>query len=246
MKTYESFFDEFLSEAPTEAQAAKMAPGMSPEKRRAALERNARNQAKRDTPTTPADQVRRQPQKRLMPSGSSSALTKSKGSSLSPSSSSSKQSSSALSTRAADKGSALSKRAADKGSAIVRHRNELKKDAKQKLASGTAGQPKLSPRKPPNPSKKSVGTKDPKGFMGGLKSSLGGDAFSKDKKERLAAREKAGRAVGKAIKSTPGKAVGAAKKLGKAVLGAKSDSLGSSSGDNIGGNETRDYGKSQY
>ena len=49
MKSYE----RFISEAPTEAQAAKMAPGMSPEKRRAALEKNARNQAKRTTPPTP-------------------------------------------------------------------------------------------------------------------------------------------------------------------------------------------------
>ncbi len=47
MKTYQ----EFITEAPTEAEAAKIAPGISPEKRRAALERNARNQARRDTPT---------------------------------------------------------------------------------------------------------------------------------------------------------------------------------------------------
>ena len=48
MKTYQ----EFITEAPTEAEAAKIAPGISPEKRRAALERNARRQAARDTPTT--------------------------------------------------------------------------------------------------------------------------------------------------------------------------------------------------
>ncbi len=48
MKTY----TQFIAEAPTEAEAAKIAPGISPEKRRAALERNARNQARRDTPTT--------------------------------------------------------------------------------------------------------------------------------------------------------------------------------------------------
>ena len=47
MKTY----TQFIAEAPTEAEAAKIAPGISPEKRRAALERNARNQARRDTPT---------------------------------------------------------------------------------------------------------------------------------------------------------------------------------------------------
>ena len=48
MKTY----TQFIAEAPTEAEAAKIAPGISPEKRRAALERNARRQAARDTPTT--------------------------------------------------------------------------------------------------------------------------------------------------------------------------------------------------
>ena len=53
MKSYE----QFIAEAPTEAQAAQMAPGMSPEKRRAALERNARNQARRETPATPKKQA---------------------------------------------------------------------------------------------------------------------------------------------------------------------------------------------
>ena len=43
-------FFQFITEAPTEAQATQMAPGMSPEKRRAALERNARRQATKDTP----------------------------------------------------------------------------------------------------------------------------------------------------------------------------------------------------
>ena len=53
MKTYQ----EFITEAPTEAEAAKIAPGISPEKRRAALERNARRQAARDTPTTQKKQL---------------------------------------------------------------------------------------------------------------------------------------------------------------------------------------------
>ena len=43
-------FKDFIVEAPTEAQAAQMAPDMAPEKRRAALEKNARRQAARDTP----------------------------------------------------------------------------------------------------------------------------------------------------------------------------------------------------
>ena len=58
-------FEEFILEAPTEAEAAKMAPGMDPARRRAALERNARNQARRDTPITPANKVKRPPQKAL-------------------------------------------------------------------------------------------------------------------------------------------------------------------------------------
>ena len=52
MKTY----TQFIAEAPTEAEVAKIAPGISAEKRRAALEKNARNQARRDTPTTPKKQ----------------------------------------------------------------------------------------------------------------------------------------------------------------------------------------------
>ena len=43
-------FKNFILEAPTEAQAAQMAPDMAPEKRRAALEKNARRQAAKDTP----------------------------------------------------------------------------------------------------------------------------------------------------------------------------------------------------
>ena len=58
-------FEEFILEAPTEAEAAKMAPGMDPAKRRAALEKNARRQAARDTPITPANKVKRPPQKAL-------------------------------------------------------------------------------------------------------------------------------------------------------------------------------------
>jgi len=68
MKTYKDFLEP-LQEVYTDAEAAKIAPGMSPEKRRAALERNARNQARRDTPETPADRVRRAPQKALPPRG---------------------------------------------------------------------------------------------------------------------------------------------------------------------------------
>ena len=49
-------FFQFITEAPTEAQAAQMAPGMSPEKRRAALERNARRQAAKDTPVNQGKQ----------------------------------------------------------------------------------------------------------------------------------------------------------------------------------------------
>ena len=45
-------FNQFILEAYTEKEAAAVAPGMSPEKRRAALEKNARRQAGKDTPVT--------------------------------------------------------------------------------------------------------------------------------------------------------------------------------------------------
>ena len=67
MKSYE----QFIAEAPTEAQAAQMAPGMSPEKRRAALERNARNQARRETPATP-----KKPKRALPPGKTGGAMEK--------------------------------------------------------------------------------------------------------------------------------------------------------------------------
>ena len=48
MKSYEQFIVEI-----TQQDIDKAAPGMSPEKRRAAFEKNARNQARRETPATP-------------------------------------------------------------------------------------------------------------------------------------------------------------------------------------------------
>jgi hypothetical protein len=80
MKTFEQFNEDIrqLTEAPTEAEAAKMAPGLSPEKRRAALERNARNQARRSTPDTPTDRMRRAPQKALPPGAVGGAVQKAK------------------------------------------------------------------------------------------------------------------------------------------------------------------------
>lgn len=61
MKTY----NQFLSEAYSEKEAAKIAPGMAPEKRRAALEKNARNQSRRDTPSAPKNPLNPRKQKAL-------------------------------------------------------------------------------------------------------------------------------------------------------------------------------------
>ena len=75
-------FEKFISEAPTEAQAAKMAPDMAPEKRRAALEKNARNQARR---TTPVGKPRTSKPKALLPPGKTGGeITPTKSSSGTP------------------------------------------------------------------------------------------------------------------------------------------------------------------
>lgn len=58
-------FEEFMIEAPTEAEAAAMAPDIPGPKIRAALKKNAHNQARRNAPITPADKMRRPPQKAL-------------------------------------------------------------------------------------------------------------------------------------------------------------------------------------
>ena len=68
MKSYE----KFISEAPTESQASQMAPDMAPEKRRAALERNARNQARKDSSLQPKA---REPQKSLPPGKTGGSIT---------------------------------------------------------------------------------------------------------------------------------------------------------------------------
>lgn len=66
-----------------------------------------------------------------------------------------------------------------------------------------------------------------------------------DKKIGNAAR-KAGSKLGDGLKKAPGAALRGAGKLGKAVIGAKSASLGSVEGKNIGKSATREYGDSQY
>ncbi len=65
-------FKNFILEAPTEAQAAQMAPDMAPEKRRAALEKNARNQARKDSSLQPKA---REPQKSLPPGKTGGSIT---------------------------------------------------------------------------------------------------------------------------------------------------------------------------
>ena len=66
-----------------------------------------------------------------------------------------------------------------------------------------------------------------------------------DKKIGNAAK-KAGSKLGDGLKKAPGAALRGAGKIGKAVVGAKSSSLGASEGKNIGRSATREYGDSQY
>lgn len=135
---------------------------------------------------------------------------------------------SSLSKKPRGTGGPLSTRPANKGSAIVKAKQKAKLGDEKRNVGNRTEMPRVKkPQRPPNPTRKSVGTKDPKGFMGGLKSSLGGDAFSKDKKERRAAQEKLGRGVGKAIRSAPGKAL---RTTGSLVKKAASGAVGNNVG----------------
>ena len=85
---------------------------------------------------------------------------------------------------------------------------ERKRRAMEKLKKGTEG----------------------KGFGGGLKSSLGGDVFSKDRSVRSKAGEDLGRKTGRAIRSAPGKAVrGAASLVGRGVRNSANQNKGAGS-----------------
>ena len=130
---------------------------------------------------------------------------------------------------------------------------------KQRVASGSAGEPRLERdkavsgkysrgrgNKPIDDRKRAAldklkKPKQYKGFMGGLKSSLGGDVFSKDKKERSKAGEQLGRKTGRAIRSAPGKAVGLAGKALKAAANTKMANTGIESGQSQSGSyQTKD------
>lgn len=155
---------------------------------------------------------------------------------------------------------------ADKGASIVRHKNQVAQDredakasARQKLASGSAGKPRLTPMSPEKRKasaerqrdelkyKKDLKTaKDRPGFMGGVKKSFGGDAFMNTKTNgkqdpakvarKRDARREMGQKVGNAIKSVPGKAVkSGVGLLKKGIDSTKGGSVGSSSSGNLGG-----------
>lgn len=119
---------------------------------------------------------------------------------------------------------------------------------KQRVASGSAGEPRLDRdkavsgkysrgkgNKPIDDRKRAAldklkKPKQYKGFVGGLKSSLGGDVVSKNDEERAKSREELGRKTGRAIRSAPGKAVkGVASLVSKAVRNSASQNKGAGS-----------------
>jgi hypothetical protein len=117
------------------------------------------------------------------------------------------------------RGGALAKRSPDK---IVRHRDEYKKDAKQKLASGSAGSPKLSPRtRVPQSSPLKKPNKFAKGF----------------RDEMIPTKRQMGKNLAKGIKSAPGKA------LRTANAATKGPGVGVSSSGNLKGPAISQGGK---
>lgn len=235
MKTFEQFNEDIrqLTEAPTEAEAAKMAPGLSPEKRRAALERNARNQARRSTPDTPTDRMRRAPQKALPPGTVGGAVQKAKqspgfaGIQKRPSGSLAKTSAGAL-AKPKNSSSAIVRTKQSGPSREAVGKSVADDRARRRPSAGymtPPDGPSKTPRRTskPNPqasqgqatdttAEQEKKKKKKKGFVSGLKSSLGGDVFSKDKKTSRKAREDLGRATGRAIRSAPGNALNLLKK----------------------------------
>ena len=148
------------------------------------------------------------------------------------------------------KGSSLATKAADKGSALVNSNNKQQRET-QRVRSGSAGEGKATyrgrygsgngaerKRRSMEKLKKST---EGKGFVGGLKSSLGGDVLSKNRSERSKSREELGRKTGRTIRSAPGKAVGLAGKALKAASQVKMVNRGIESGESQSGSyETKD------
>ena len=233
MKTFREFNEDVLrlTEAPTEAEAAKMAPGMSPEKRRAALERNARNQARRDTPSTPQDRMRRGPQKALPPGKSGGALQRAAvAAARSPAV---RQTATSLAKKAGSaivrSGSSAIQRTnqGNTGSAIVRTGSGgTSKEAVGQTSGDRAARKKMidNPRgreeyEKGNPVKNDDPNDDPKkdkerykGFRSGLNKGLGTkkvtDLFDKDQDTRRKARKKLGQKTGEAIRGALSKKSG--------------------------------------
>ena len=209
MKTFREFNEEVqeLLEAPTEAQAAKMAPGMSPEKRRAALERNARNQARRSTPETPK-------QRKALPPGKSGGALQ-RAAVAAAGSPAVRQAASALAKRT---GSALVK--SGKGALTTRGK-VTPTDPKKTVMSGRGDEKRDVGIRTDMPKVREPEKR--KGFMDGLKKSMGGDHFHKDPDIKSRARHSLGHRTGDKIKSAAGSAI--SKQVGgtmDAVSGQKS------------------------
>lgn len=114
--------------------------------------------------------------------------------------------------------SQLAKTPADKGSAMVRQKQSAaSKDAVGKRAPAQKGymtspdgvKTSRNSQKPGGPAKP---PKKENQFMSGLKTSMGGDVFSKNDAVRKRSRRELGKKTGNAIKSVPGKAVSAGRK----------------------------------
>lgn len=119
------------------------------------------------------------------------------------------------------KAPSISSKPADKASDFIRHKNNPAKTPddnvagaadklKAKRAEREAGESKPAPQsgpqsRPSASASASVSAKKKPGIGSGLKSSMGGDIFSKDDKQRSKAREKLGQSAGKAVRSAPGK-----------------------------------------
>jgi hypothetical protein len=147
------------------------------------------------------------------------------------------------------KGGALATRPADKGASIVRSKNykeptavgrpDEKKSAIQPGTTRNSVVPKTNTRTVPQETKEKKPVK--KGFVSGVKSSLGGDVFDKNDSNRLRARRQLGMKTGNAIKSAPGKVVRTAGSLlKKSMPKITSQSVGGSDAE-IKGSDVKSY-----
>ena len=153
---------------------------------------------------------------------------------------------------------------AEKGGAIVKHKNQIAKDkaaemqankeqGKIRSQSGSAGTPKLSPRKPKQPNMSAMRArslqsqkdkaaqekfdKKNSGFMSGVKSALGGDSFRRkdpnDKEYNKIVDKKNAEAKKEAGKNLVKGAVGTAKNVAGKMVPKTGGQLGVSQGSSI-------------